>query len=339
MNKLVKMSVVGLTCAVLGLSGLPTAANASTPWPDPIINGDFKWRISSGFDSYSSTDVADVYESQFVDTGLLEFSDGVNEDSRDYGCVDPVESPGSVTTDGADTIVTCAPFDIPSGTAGTGLTVTPQLRILDSLHVARQLFKVENTTGAAITVPTVGMRVNWEHDTPLGLSSTGARGDGTNDTPIADADRWVITSGGDSYMPSGVVWAAACHTDTYTVKGHDSYRFHANASSPQTFAAGSTTYFVTFLQMEIPTAETDAAQNAAFDRLGATFDTRFATLSDELSVGIPDGSTVRFWNDGTATCAAQLPNTGLDASVLTLGALGLLAAGAITTFAIRRRTV
>jgi LPXTG-motif cell wall-anchored protein len=37
--------------------------------------------------------------------------------------------------------------------------------------------------------------------------------------------------------------------------------------------------------------------------------------------------------------ATPLPNTGFDASALTLGALGLLSAGAITTVVIRRRSV
>ncbi len=328
--------LTGATLIAVGAVLVPTAAQAATPWPGPIINSSYRWDFDS-LDAYGSTDAADTYTSQLYETGLLKFTDGGTIVTSDDWCSDPIDAPGGVTTDGDDTIITCAPYVIPVGEPGAGLTATVEIRILDSLNVARLFYTVENTTGADIVVPDVYISVQWEYSTYNGVSSSGVRGDGTNSMLFGDQDTWIITAESNAEMPSGVAWAAGCDT-SFTVTGTDASDMAISTGEATTFAAGTSTYYATFLQMQTPSASTDDAMNAAINTLGESMTARYSSLSPELSVGMPAGISVEFWQGACAPADPVLPNTGLNpGDAIALGVLGvmLIATGGIA-FARRR---
>ena len=323
---------------LLAVAGIlvPTAAQASTPWPGPITNSSYTWEFDS-LDSYESTDAGNVFTSQLYETGLLKFSDGGTVVTSDDWCTDPIDAPGGVATEGADTVITCAPFVIPAGEPGEGLTATVEIRIIDSLNVARLFYTIENTTGSDIDVPDVFLSVQWEYSTYNGLSSSGVRGDGSNSMLFGDQDTWIITAEGNTEMPSGVAWAAGCDT-SFAVTGTDASDMSIGTGEVTTFAAGSSTYYATFLQMQTPAAQTDDAMNLAIDALGSSMASRYASLTPELAVGMPTGISVEFWGGSCSNPDPTLPNTGVDESTLatlSVSSLGLIALGLIAI--VRRR--
>jgi hypothetical protein len=307
-----------LTASALALTGVlitPVAASAAAPWDAPILSNNYSWEIDSGLDSYDSTDDGDVYTSMYYETGLLKFGDGLGgyESSGDW-CTDPI-APGTVTTVGADTVITCAPAVVGVGQPGEGLTVTVQIRILHSLDVARFFYTVSNQTASAITVPEVFTYIEWEEDGYYGVTSSGVTGDGVNYFDLDPQDTWVIATEGPSYMPSAVVWGAACDTN-FVVTG-DSDISYVETQGATTFAANSSRYYVNFLQMQTPAAETEAAMNAAIDDLADSLAARYKSLTPALSVGMPAGIDVEGWQANCSSAESEgLAPTGPNDSIL-----------------------
>lgn len=326
-----------LAASALAMTGLivtPVVANAAAPWDTPTFSDKYLWDFDSGLDFYGSTDEGDTYSSQLYYSGLLKFSDGLGttESSTDW-CTDPI-APGTSTTVGSDTVVTCAPYTIPGGQPGAGLTVTVEIRIIHALDVARLFYTVENTTGSAITVPEVFSNVRWEYNVNNGISSSGAAGDGSGDFTLGSQDTWVITTDDPTTMPSAVIWAAACDT-TFTVSG-DSSDIDIQAVGATTFDAGSTRYYANFLQMETPAATTEEAMNTAIADLADSLDKRYQRLTPALSVGMPSGIDVEGWTNGCPSEESEgLAPTGPEESVLAGSAL--LAAALVTLAVIVRK--
>jgi hypothetical protein len=326
---------------------VPSVAQAATPWPSPVISGDHYWDIAPDLDSYGSTDTNDDFGSQFYNSGILYFDDLVGSTySASSWCTSPIESPGGITTDGADTIITCQPHVIPVGEPGEGLTATVEIRIIASLKVARLFYTIENTTGSDISIPSVYLGVEWENSPTYGLSSSGAGNDGSYDMPFGSNDSWIITTQDNSHIPSGIAWARANCDESFAATGVNASNIHVGTGTATTFVAGTSTHYAAFLQMETPSAKTDVAMNAAIDSLGVTMAARYTSFSPELSVGIPVDTAVEFWqgascpddtdtvDDGdTETVDQELAQTGFDdgaalgsgAVALALAALGILA--------------
>lgn len=315
--------------AMTGLLATPVVAIAAAPWDTPTFSDNYLWDFDSGIDFYGSTDEADTYESQLYYSGILEFGDGLGttESSSDW-CTDPI-APGTATTVGSDTVVTCAPYTIPGGQPGAGLTATVEIRIIHALDVARLFYTIENTTGSDIVVPEVFTYIEWEYTADNGISSSGASGDGTSEFALGADDTWVVTTDDPSTMPSAVIWAASCDT-SFTVSGDDTGDIYVEAEGATTFAAGSSRYYVNFLQMETPTAETDAAMNAAIARLADSLESRYTSLTPALAVGMPSRINVEGWSaDCSSDESEALAPTGANDSVLAGSALLVVALAAL----------
>ena len=327
--------------AALALTGLlvtPAIAHSAVPWDTVTPSDDYVWEFTKGLDFYGSTDPADEFDGQLYYSGLLKFGDGIgNTESSTDWCTDPI-APGTATTVGADTLVTCAPYIVGPGQPGAGLTVTVEIRILHSLDVARLFYTVSNLTGSAITIPEVFTTIEWEEDAYHGVSSSGVTGDGVSYFDLDPQDTWVVTTEDPSYMPSAVVWAAACDT-TFVVSG-DSSDIEVNAQGATTVASGASKYYVNFLQMETPTAQTEPAMHAAIDALADSLVSRYSGLTPSLAVGMPTGIDVEGWQANCdSTDSEALAPTGSNDSVLagSVALAALLATLAVITRTTRRQ--
>jgi len=330
-NRLLAASALAMT----GLLVMPATANAAAPWQTDYFSDDYLWRFTRGLDFYDTTDLDDTFSSQFYESGLLKFSNGVSatESSGDW-CTDPI-APGSVATVMTDTLVTCAPVTIAVGQPGAGLTVTVEIRVLQDLNVARLFYTVENTTGSDIIVPVVFSQVQWEDTADNGISSSGVSGDGTNEFYPGPSDTWVITTDDPDNMPSAVIWAAECDT-TFTVTG-DTGDIWISAGQT-TFEAGASRYYANFLQMETPTAQTETAMNAAIAVLADSLATRYTALTTDLTVGMPAGIDVEGWQpECSSGGSGGLAPTGSNDSVLAGSALLIAALASLAVITRRSR--
>lgn len=333
-----KLAGLGIVTAVsIGAMLMPTAAFASTPWPDPITLGDYEWDTNAYIDFYGSADVNGTYSSMYNHQGELYFDDlgGTTVSGSDM-CADPIEAPGGVVVEGGDTIITCAPYTVGVGDPGEGLEVTVQIRLIAALGVARVTYTVTNTTGADIDVPSVYLYTSWEDWTSYGVTSSGVRGTGATDQmSFGTNDHWIVTTEDPTYEVSGQVWAS-CDSDIF-ITGDDAYVMEMGTEdTAKTFADGSTTTYMTVLKMRTQAAATEDAMYAAIDALAADFEANLSYPSPELTVGIPAGTVIEFWDDSCAPAA--LPDTGLSpawTAGLAGTAFSLLALGGVLIW--RRR--
>lgn len=329
-----KNFVAAAGLAITGLLMMPAAASAAAPWSTLAESDNYRWFFTRALDFYDSTDEGDTFNGQFYYSAVLRFGApaGPGTESSSNWCTDPI-TPGTVTTVGADTVVTCAPYTIGVGQPGAGLTVTVEIRILHALDVLRLFYTVENSTGSDITVPTIATDITWENDAYFGVSSSGVTGDGTSAFVLGSEDTWVITADDTDVIPSAVIWAAA-DNPTFTVGGDSDYIFaEVGATS---FGAGESQYYAHFLQMETPSAVSDVARQTAIDDLASSLTERYQSLSAALSVGMPPGVDVVGWRSGASPEPESLANTGPDDAVVAGSAV--LAALFATLALIARKT-
>lgn len=318
--------------AITGLLMMPTVASAAAPWSTLAESDNYRWFFSNELDFYDSTDEGETFSGQYYYSAVLSFDAPVGSETSQDWCTDPI-TPGTVTTVGADTVVTCAPYTIAVGRAGAGLTVTVEIRILHALDVLRLFYTVENSTGSDITVPTISTNIGWENDANFGVSSSGVTGDGTSAFILGSEDTWVITADDTDVIPSAVIWAAA-DNPTFTVGGNSENIVAAVAET--SFGAGESTYFAHFLQMETPSAISELARQTAIDDLASSLTERYQSLSPALSVGMPPGIEVVGWGSGASPESESLANTGPDDAVVAGSAV--LAALFATLALIARKT-
>jgi hypothetical protein len=362
--KFKKIALLGVASATaIGLSLSATPAMAASWDGNNVEYSGGLWYIDSGDLNLSGAytdEWANGIDDYTFDDGLMVYApDGQTA----IQCASADLSPAA---DGSgDQILTCAPEDLPIGPNAELMSVSVEMRFFADNETVRQVITVKNNTGAAVPGAQILSYTDFYQDYFTNIVYSNTLGSLISNWPTGNSDTTQVLNAADdifvtdcpttpcpSYVPPNVMQlngpGAAVHstlfdTGTYPPAGGDAAGgFAADGGyfsyAIPALAVGEEASIVimnrTYLFAEgAHVAETDAnalvgSQDAvAFAQAGGW-------TCDQALVGIADSSKVINWN-----CASSpaLPDTGLNAAPLALGAGALMLAGLGLVVALQRR--
>lgn len=258
-----------------------------------------------------------------------------------------------VTQDAGATMVDCAAQIPKTGSPEVpmpgGIEVVTSFRLnptsAEGIMLARTLFEVKNTSGAAITIPQVRTRTDYDvadgDDQIFGTAYTNNGPVEATADPAGTTMRWLNfalfapdgTTVLEDYVTAGVAWASSDSTYFRTTSGDmasDVPVLDASSTDVVVPAGGSIffAFYSVFANIPVGATDPDAIYNATTAYM-AIFD---GPYSGDLTVGLPEGITVLNWQG-----APTLPDTGAgDMTGFAAGALAIVALGLGLVVARRR---
>lgn len=360
LEKIALLGVASVTAIGLSLSATPAFA--------AIWNGaDINWASGGSWDI--NKDSLNFYGPETTEwagvTGRSVFDDGLqvyaNAGSTSLQCSTADLSPAA---DGSgDQILTCDPEDMPVGPTGELMAVTVQMRFFADNQTVRQIITVKNTTGSAVSGAEILSYNNFYQDSKTNLVYSNTLGSLISNWPTGNSDANDVLTEADNIFVADCP-ATPCNpsftgANVMQVNGPDAQVHSTLFGNPPLGGdaangnAGERAYF----SFELPAlavaqevsvvvmnrtylfllGANDAETNA--NALVASQDAvAFAEAGgwncDQAMVGIADPTKVVNFN---CRSSLALPDTGLNAAPLALGAGTLMLAGVALVVALRRR--
>jgi hypothetical protein len=259
-------------------------------------------------------------------TGVV-LSGGVLADINDYYGYCYGATATQATESNGDIVITCPAYEWGS----TGVWFSQEFRLYSDHQVARQIFTLENrATSSADLGP-------GENGFYFGFNVSAKQASSQDSSSCANLtadDNWIMSADAEDSTIAGIAWQAKGATGLNASGVDCANNFQVVPVAKSSLAAGEKVNFMMFTATSQPAGtsagEMDTAFTAAMTEM-ASFD----ALNDTLCRGI-SGLAV----DGWGTCAATLPDTGVDTSVIstsTVIAAGLVAVGVLAVVVVRRR--
>jgi LPXTG-motif cell wall-anchored protein len=361
-KKIALLGVASATAIGLSLSATPAMA-ASWDGSDVFYTGGL-WNISNEdlafYGAYTDEWAAGIDYDTF-DDGLMVYAP---DNSTSIQCASADLSPAA---DGSgDQILTCAPEDLPIGPNAELMSVSVEMRFFADNETVRQVITVKNNTGAAVPGAQILSYTDFYQDGYTNIVYSNTLGSLISNWPTGNSDATQVLNAADdifvtdcpttpcnpSYDPANVMQVngpgAAVHstlfdTVAYPPAGGDAAGDSAADEAYFSYAipalaVGEEASIVimnrTYL-FAIGADDTETGANALVASQDAVaFAQAGGWTCDQAMVGIADSSKVINWN-----CASSpaLPDTGLNAAPLALGAGALMLAGLGLVVALRRR--